>query len=190
MNFKDNVIAIIGPACMFSLEPIASLAGFWNIPIITGMGDQFPSTSELSVTSSILERLQKWNKNDTAAQIIFMNKRKIHPTLTRLSYSQCGLKLFFKQFGWKHIALIIDITDLFSLTVGKFLISVNFAHMVHFEIQALATAAIIYYNIYHLGKYLEDELKGEGSMIFVKELDKNNEVIYENYLKDASKYAR
>lgn len=40
MHFKDDVIAFIGPACAFALEPVASLADFWNTPIITGMGDQ------------------------------------------------------------------------------------------------------------------------------------------------------
>jgi Receptor family ligand binding region len=40
MHFIDNVIAFIGPACAFALEPVARLAGYWNTPIITGMGDQ------------------------------------------------------------------------------------------------------------------------------------------------------
>lgn len=40
MHFKDNVIAFIGPACAFALEPVARLADYWNTPIITGMGDQ------------------------------------------------------------------------------------------------------------------------------------------------------
>ncbi|CAB3251120.1 unnamed protein product [Arctia plantaginis] len=41
MHFKDDVIAFIGPACAFALEPVARLAAYWNTPIITGMGDQF-----------------------------------------------------------------------------------------------------------------------------------------------------
>lgn len=40
MYYIDKVIAFIGPACAFALEPVARLAAFWNIPIITGMGDQ------------------------------------------------------------------------------------------------------------------------------------------------------
>lgn len=40
MHFRDDVIAFIGPACAFALEPVARLAAYWNIPIITGMGDQ------------------------------------------------------------------------------------------------------------------------------------------------------
>jgi len=40
MYFQDDVIAFIGPACAFALEPVARLAAYWNKPIITGMGDQ------------------------------------------------------------------------------------------------------------------------------------------------------
>jgi Receptor family ligand binding region len=38
--FYSKVISFIGPACAFALEPVARLASYWNIPIITGMGDQ------------------------------------------------------------------------------------------------------------------------------------------------------
>lgn len=44
MHFKDDVIAFIGPACAFALEPVARLAAYWNTPIITGMGDQVSSS--------------------------------------------------------------------------------------------------------------------------------------------------
>lgn len=40
MHFRDDVIAFIGPACAFALEPVARLASYWNTPVITGMGDQ------------------------------------------------------------------------------------------------------------------------------------------------------
>uniref|UniRef100_A0A182R7Y7 ANF_receptor domain-containing protein n=1 Tax=Anopheles funestus TaxID=62324 RepID=A0A182R7Y7_ANOFN len=40
LHFKKSVIAFIGPACAFALEPVAQLADYWNTPIITGMGDQ------------------------------------------------------------------------------------------------------------------------------------------------------
>ncbi|KAH1000920.1 hypothetical protein HUJ04_013189, partial [Dendroctonus ponderosae] len=56
MHFVSDVIAFIGPACLFALEPVARLAAYWNTPIITGMGDQPPSEGELSVTSRILGR--------------------------------------------------------------------------------------------------------------------------------------
>lgn len=55
-------------------------------------------------------------------QGMFKDKSR-YQTLTRMSYCQCRLKLvfssIFRQFGWRHIALIIDRSDLFSLTVGK-----------------------------------------------------------------------
>lgn len=40
-----------------------------------------------------------------------------------MSYCQCRLKLvfgrIFKEFNYEHVALLIDRSDLFSLTVGK-----------------------------------------------------------------------
>lgn len=56
MHFKDDVIAFIGPACAFALEPVARLAAYWNTPIITGMGDQ---ASDISIcVKIILTKLQ------------------------------------------------------------------------------------------------------------------------------------
>ncbi|XP_055641677.1 atrial natriuretic peptide receptor 1 isoform X2 [Toxorhynchites rutilus septentrionalis] len=158
MHFKHNVIAFIGPACAFALEPVARLADYWNTPIITGMGDQPPSEGELSVTSGILGRLSnKWKNESTG---IFKDKSK-YQTLTRMSYCQCRLKLvfssIFRQFGWRHIALLLDRSDLFSLTVGK---------------------------------NLEYGLKEEDLLTFVRELDGNEEEDLDNYLRDASMYAR
>ncbi|KAJ9597975.1 hypothetical protein L9F63_011176, partial [Diploptera punctata] len=53
---------------------------------------------------------------------IFKDKTQ-YPTLTRMSYCQCRLILvfssIFKQFNWRHIGLIVDRSDLFSITVGK-----------------------------------------------------------------------
>ncbi|KAL1114884.1 hypothetical protein AAG570_007708 [Ranatra chinensis] len=156
MYFKDGVIAFIGPACAFALDPVARLAAYWNTPIITGMGDQPPSEGKLSVTSGILGRLQRW-KNDSG---IFKDKTE-YPTLTRMSYCQCRLKLvfssIFQQFGWNHVGLILDRSDLFSLTVGK---------------------------------NLESGLRKTGVLSFVRELDGNDEEELEGYLKDASMYAR
>ncbi|KYN34878.1 Atrial natriuretic peptide receptor 1 [Trachymyrmex septentrionalis] len=158
MHFRDNVIAFVGPACAFALEPVARLAAYWNSPIITGMGDQPPSEGELSVTSGILGRIHKW-KNETSG--IFKDKSK-YPTLTRMSYCQCRLRLVFasvfKEFGWSHVALILDRSDLFSLTVGK---------------------------------NLEYGLHKDGLLKFVRELDGNSEdESYHLYLRDASMYAR
>ncbi|XP_070154307.1 atrial natriuretic peptide receptor 1 isoform X5 [Polyergus mexicanus] len=158
MHFRENVIAFIGPACAFALEPVARLAAYWNSPIITGMGDQPPSEGELSVTSGILGRIHRW-KNETSG--IFKDKSK-YPTLTRMSYCQCRLRLVFssvfKEFGWSHVALILDRSDLFSLTVGK---------------------------------NLEYGLRKEGLLKFVRDLDGNSEdESYHLYLRDASMYAR
>uniref|UniRef100_A0AAG5DSY2 Receptor ligand binding region domain-containing protein n=1 Tax=Anopheles atroparvus TaxID=41427 RepID=A0AAG5DSY2_ANOAO len=158
MHFKYSVIAFIGPACAFALEPVAQLADYWNTPIITGMGDQPPSEGELSVTSGILGRLSNRWKNDSSG--MFKDKSR-YQTLTRMSYCQCRLKLvfssIFREFGWRHIALIIDRSDLFSLTVGK---------------------------------NLEYGLKDEELLKFVRELDGNDEEDIDEYLKDASMYAR
>uniref|UniRef100_A0A8W7PBU0 Receptor ligand binding region domain-containing protein n=1 Tax=Anopheles coluzzii TaxID=1518534 RepID=A0A8W7PBU0_ANOCL len=67
-----------------------------------------------------LGRLSNRWKNDSSG--MFKDKSR-YQTLTRMSYCQCRLKLvfssIFRQFGWRHIALIIDRSDLFSLTVGK-----------------------------------------------------------------------
>lgn len=61
-------------------------------------------------------------------QGMFKDKSK-YPTLTRMSYCQCRLKLvfasIFREFGWKHVALLLDRSDLFSLTVGKYSIFCN-----------------------------------------------------------------
>nr|XP_017002067.2 receptor-type guanylate cyclase gcy-28 isoform X2 [Drosophila takahashii] len=158
MHFQDDVIAFIGPACAFALEPVARLAAYWNTPIITGMGDQPPSSEgELTVTSGILGRIHKWKNENTG---MFKDKSK-YPTLTRMSYCQCRLILVFasviRQFNWKHVALLVDRSELFSWTVGK---------------------------------NLEYGLRQEGLLKFVKELNGNEEESYDNYLKDASMYAR
>ncbi|XP_046387988.1 atrial natriuretic peptide receptor 1 isoform X2 [Ischnura elegans] len=140
MHYMARVIAFIGPACAFALEPVARLAAYWNRPIITGMGDQPPSEGEVSVTSGILGRLHKW-RNDSSG--IFKDKSE-YPTLTRMSYCQCRLRLvfasIFRQFGWSHVALLLDRSDLFSFTVGK---------------------------------NLEHGLRKEGLLSFVKEFDGN-----------------
>lgn len=53
----------------------------------------------------------------------FFKDKSRYNTLTRMSYCQCRLKLvfasIFKEFGFKHVALLLDRSDLFSLTVGK-----------------------------------------------------------------------
>lgn len=53
----------------------------------------------------------------------FFKDKSRYATLTRMSYCQCRLKLvfasIFKEFGFRHVALLLDRSDLFSLTVGK-----------------------------------------------------------------------
>ncbi len=37
MYYRDGITAMIGPACTYALSPVARLAAFWNIPIMTGI---------------------------------------------------------------------------------------------------------------------------------------------------------
>ncbi|XP_050550728.1 atrial natriuretic peptide receptor 1 [Spodoptera frugiperda] len=162
MHFKDDVIAFIGPACAFALEPVARLAAYWNTPIITGMGDQPPSEGELAAPASVVSRMHRLRnlRKGTRPQTLFNDKGK-YPTLTRMSYCQCRLpRVFssvFERFGWAHVALLLDKSDLFSLTVGK---------------------------------SLEWGLRKKGVLKAVRELDGNERESCEALLKDVSMYAR
>ncbi|XP_063626403.1 atrial natriuretic peptide receptor 1 [Cydia splendana] len=166
MHFNDHVIAFIGPACAFALEPVARLAAYWNTPIITGMGDQPPSEGELAAPVGVLSRMHRLRnlKTGTKPQTLFNDKGK-YPTLTRMSYCQCRLpRVFtsvFDRFGWTHVALLLDKSDLFSLTVGK---------------------------------SLEWGLRKEGVLKAVRELDGNEQErqreLCEALLRDVSMYAR
>ncbi|KAJ2948359.1 hypothetical protein O0L34_g7596 [Tuta absoluta] len=83
-----------------------------------------PSQGELETPASVVSRIHKLNNlpEGTKPQTLFNDKGK-YPTLTRMSYCQCRLpKVFssvFERFGWAHVALLLDKSDLFSLTVGK-----------------------------------------------------------------------
>ncbi|CAG5029889.1 unnamed protein product [Parnassius apollo] len=162
MHFKDDVIAFVGPACAFALEPVARLAAYWNTPIITGMGDQPPSEGELAAPASVVSRMHRLRnlRKGTRPQTLFNDKGK-YPTLTRMSYCQCRLpRVFtsvFDRFDWAHVALLLDKSDLFSLTVGK---------------------------------SLEWGLRKEGVLKAVRELDGNEKESYEALLRDVSMYAR
>ncbi|CAK1584778.1 unnamed protein product [Parnassius mnemosyne] len=162
MHFKDDVIAFVGPACAFALEPVARLAAYWNTPIITGMGDQPPSEGELAAPASVVSRMHRLRnlRKGTRPQTLFNDKGK-YPTLTRMSYCQCRLpRVFtsvFDRFGWAHVALLLDKSDLFSLTVGK---------------------------------SLEWGLRKEGVLKAVRELDGNEKESCEALLRDVSMYAR
>lgn len=131
-------------------------------------------------------------------QGMFKDKSK-YPTLTRMSYCQCRLKLvfasIFRQFGWKHVALLLDRSDLFSLTVGKFGAAIWRLHANHLLLSLLLFLVCVCFHFRSLtymvvGKNLEYGLKQEGLLSFVRELNGNEEEPYDNYLRDASMYAR
>ena len=43
--FVDDVAAFIGPGCTYALDPVARLAGYWNIPIVTGIILEHPHSN-------------------------------------------------------------------------------------------------------------------------------------------------
>ena len=34
--YQYNIAALIGPGCAYALDPVARMAGYWNLPIVTG----------------------------------------------------------------------------------------------------------------------------------------------------------
>ncbi|XP_041366765.1 atrial natriuretic peptide receptor 1-like [Gigantopelta aegis] len=92
--YTEDVVALVGPACTYALDGVARLAGFWNIPIITGLGDSGR----------------------------FKNKTDF-PTMTRFAYCQCRLrKVFgsvFRRFRWTNIVVIYDVNDAHSDVLGE-----------------------------------------------------------------------
>lgn len=36
LYYKDKVDAFLGPGCTDALDPVARMAAYWNLPIITG----------------------------------------------------------------------------------------------------------------------------------------------------------
>nr|KAG5686052.1 hypothetical protein BaRGS_028430 [Batillaria attramentaria] len=91
---KHHVSALIGPACAYSLHGVGRLAAYWNIPIVTGLGDGGE----------------------------FKNKTDF-PTLTRFAYCQCRLrKVFgsvFRHFAWSDLVVIYDMDDIHSDVLGN-----------------------------------------------------------------------
>ncbi|XP_033751983.1 atrial natriuretic peptide receptor 1-like [Pecten maximus] len=94
LYYRHDIVALIGPACPYALDPVARLANYWNIPVITGLGDGG----------------------------IFKNKTD-YPTLTRLAYCQCRLRKVlgsvFEEFHWTDVAIVYDINDVHSDVLGS-----------------------------------------------------------------------
>ncbi|GBP68597.1 Atrial natriuretic peptide receptor 1 [Eumeta japonica] len=96
-----------------------------GLRVSIGSGDDRPpSEGELAAPVGVLSRMHRLRnlRNGSAPQTLFNDKGK-YPTLTRMSYCQCRLPhvfaSVFARFGWSHVALLLDKSDLFSLTVGK-----------------------------------------------------------------------
>ncbi|KAL5007127.1 hypothetical protein ScPMuIL_015933 [Solemya velum] len=117
LYYKEGITALIGPGCSYALDAVARLATYWNIAIVTGLGDSG----------------------------MFVDKTD-YPTLTRLAYCQCKLRAvmlgIFTEFTWSDIALIYDIDDVFSHIMGdalhEGLVKYNlFPHVIkYYEAQA------------------------------------------------------
>ncbi|XP_021340700.1 atrial natriuretic peptide receptor 1-like [Mizuhopecten yessoensis] len=94
LYYRYNIDALLGPACPYALDPVARLANYWNIPVITGLGDGG----------------------------MFKNKTS-YPTLTRLAYCQCRLRKVlgsvFEEFHWTDVAIVYDINDVHSEVLGS-----------------------------------------------------------------------
>lgn len=93
-----------------------------------------------------------------------------------MSYCQCRLKLvfasIFKKFGFNHVALLLDKSDLFSLTVGKNL---------EYGLKEVGLLKFV--------KELDgNEILFEGKMNRTENDRQMREL--KTYLKDASMYAR
>ena len=103
-----------------------------------------------------------------------------------MSYCPCRLiQVFdsiFRQFNWKHVALILDKSDLFSLTIGK-LTEAYFTITERYNVLSANKISMT-------GKNLEIGLYKGGVLSFSRELDGNDEMSCEKYLTDASMHAR
>ncbi len=81
MYYTHNILAVIGPPCSTETGPVADLANFWNIPILSG-----------------------------ASAGSFLDDRSRYGTLTRTSFILSTLGDFFEQifetFRWTAASLI------------------------------------------------------------------------------------
>lgn len=92
--YLKNAMAFIGPACLYSLDIVGRLAAFWNVPVFTAGGSS-----------------------------VEFNDKTLFSTLTRLSYSLDRISDFLlqilREFEWKHLAFIVDDSDLTMMSVDK-----------------------------------------------------------------------
>uniref|UniRef100_A0A0L8GAR7 Receptor ligand binding region domain-containing protein n=1 Tax=Octopus bimaculoides TaxID=37653 RepID=A0A0L8GAR7_OCTBM len=92
--YHDKIVAFIGPACTYAVEPTSLMASYWDIPLITGLGDNGK----------------------------FKNKT-IYTTMTRMSFCQCRIRRVlssvFHYYHWKNISLIYDVSDANSDVLGN-----------------------------------------------------------------------
>lgn len=114
-----------------------------------------------------------------------------YPTLTRLSYCQCRLKLVFdaicKKFHWKHLAVIYDKMDLFSFTVGnvKDIKCFSGCHSTFDFRQWFRPGLLIF-----LGRILINGLKEEDYEVYGKDIDGTQLLDLDEALDEISSHAR
>ncbi|KAH9493958.1 Nitrogen permease regulator 2 [Dermatophagoides farinae] len=85
--YTGHVSAFIGPICSLALDPVSRMASYWNVPVFTAGGISYE-----------------------------FSYKKIFTTLTRISFSLDRVSHFFfkifQVYGWQHISLIVDETEL------------------------------------------------------------------------------
>lgn len=97
MYFKDDVIAFIGPACAFALEPVARLAAYWNLPIITGMGDQVSSRNNYNEMLNMCYPSLSWQ----------LRKVEISAPVLWPRYSFWGIHLSNSPHNFQNFILLL-----------------------------------------------------------------------------------
>ena len=62
LYYRENIIALIGPACAYALDGVARMAAFWNIPIITGKAILYLFTVDI-LTKANKQRSKQGSKH-------------------------------------------------------------------------------------------------------------------------------
>lgn len=90
----SKLLAFVGPACSDALDHVARLGAYLNITVVSGLGDERQ----------------------------FVDKTHF-ATLSRFAYCQCRLRrvvsAMLDRFNWTHVAILYDINDYFSKTIGQ-----------------------------------------------------------------------